>query len=150
MKVILLSDLRHLGQRGEVVEVKPGFARNFLLPQGLALEATPGNLKRFEQQRKKIDARHDARSATRRRRSARRSPSLSIDHPEAGRRDRHALRLGDRRRHRRGAGRPRASTVDRRRIDLEGGIKTLGDHAVRVDLHPEVIAEVTVAVVAEE
>ncbi len=40
-------------------------------------------------------------------------------------------------------------TVDRRRIDLEGGIKTLGDHSVRVELHPEVIAEVTVSVVPE-
>jgi large subunit ribosomal protein L9 len=41
-------------------------------------------------------------------------------------------------------------TVDRRRIDLEGGIKTLGDHPVRVDLHSEVTAEITVSVVAEE
>ena len=48
MKVILMSDLRHRGRRGQVVEVKPGFARNFLLPQGLALAASPGNIKRFE------------------------------------------------------------------------------------------------------
>jgi len=41
-------------------------------------------------------------------------------------------------------------TVDRRRLDLEGGIKTLGDHSVRVELHPEVVAEVTVAVVRAE
>ena len=41
-------------------------------------------------------------------------------------------------------------TVDRRRLDLEGGIKTLGDHPVRIELHPEVVAEVTVKVVAEE
>ena len=60
MKVILMSDLRHRGKRGEVVEVKPGYARNFLLPQRLALAATPGNKEYFEQQRKKIDARHDA------------------------------------------------------------------------------------------
>src|SRR4029077_4800459 len=58
MKVILFSDQRHLGRRGEVVEVKPGYGRNFLMPQGIALEATPGNLKVFEQQRAKIDARH--------------------------------------------------------------------------------------------
>lgn len=60
MKVILMSDLRHRGRRGQVVEVKPGFARNFLLPQGLALLASPGNIKRFEHEKKKIDARHDA------------------------------------------------------------------------------------------
>src|ERR687889_263013 len=50
------TDQRHLGRRGETVEVKPGYGRNFLLPQGVALEATPGNQKLFEQQRKKIDA----------------------------------------------------------------------------------------------
>jgi large subunit ribosomal protein L9 len=60
MKVILMSDLRHRGRRGQVVEVKPGFARNFLLPHGLALLASPGNIKRFEHEKKKIDAWHDA------------------------------------------------------------------------------------------
>ena len=63
MKVILLSDLRHQGRRGEVIEVRPGFARNYLLPQGLAMLATPGNMKRFEQERKKIDLRHAAERA---------------------------------------------------------------------------------------
>ena len=58
MRVILMRDVRHTGHRGEVVDVKPGFARNFLFPNGAALEATPGNVKLFEQQRKKIDAHH--------------------------------------------------------------------------------------------
>ena len=56
MKVILLSDQRHLGKRGETVEVKPGFGRNYLVPQGLALEYTPANQKLFEQRRAKIEA----------------------------------------------------------------------------------------------
>ena len=60
MKVILMSDLRHRGRRGQVVEVKPGFARNYLLPHGLALLASPGNITRFEPEKKKIDARLDA------------------------------------------------------------------------------------------
>ena len=47
MKVILLSDQRTLGKRGETVEVKPGYGRNYLLPQGIALEATPSNVKLF-------------------------------------------------------------------------------------------------------
>ena len=58
MDVILLKDQRHLGTRGEVVKVKPGFARNYLLPQGIALEATPGNLKYFEQIKTKVDLEH--------------------------------------------------------------------------------------------
>ena len=58
MRVILMQDVLHTGKRGEVIDVKPGHARNYLIPQGLALLATPGNLKYFEQQRSKIDARH--------------------------------------------------------------------------------------------
>ena len=58
MRVILLSDQRHLGKRGEVVDVKPGFGRNYLVPQGMALEASHANMKYFEQQRGKIDAQH--------------------------------------------------------------------------------------------
>ena len=51
MRVILLSDQRHLGKRGEVVDVKPGHGRNYLLPQGLALAANDANIKYFEHQR---------------------------------------------------------------------------------------------------
>ena len=148
MKVILLGDQRHLGKRGEVVEVKPGYGRNYLLPQGLALEATHANVVYFEQQRGKIDAQH----------AQERAAAQSV-----------ASRLGDVRLEvpkRVGEtetlyGSVTASdvaellaakgfTVDRRRIDLEGGIKTLGEHQVRIELHPEVVAEVTVNVVKEE
>jgi len=148
MKVILMSDVRHRGKRGEVVEVKPGFARNFLLPQGLALPATVGNIKYFEQQRKKIDARHDserdaaskaagelsgARVTIRKRVGETQTLYGSVTAGEIA----HALEA-------------QGFTVDRRRIDLAGGIKTLGEHPVRVELHPEVVAEVTVVVEPEE
>src|SRR5919106_3582809 len=53
MKVILIEEIRGLGTRGDVVSVKDGYARNFLLPKNLAREATPGNLKSIEQERKK-------------------------------------------------------------------------------------------------
>lgn len=148
MKVILLSDQRHLGRRGETVEVKPGYGRNFLLPQGLALEATPGNQKLFEQRRKKIDAAH----------AKERDAAKSIADQLAGLQITIPKRVGE-------TGTLYGSVtagdvaealeakgykVDRRRIDLEGGIKTLGDHPVRVDLHSEVTAEITVSVVPEE
>jgi len=148
LKVILLSDQRHLGKRGETVEVKPGFGRNYLLPQGFAMEATAGNQKLFEQRRSKIEAAHakerDAAEAVKAK-----LEGLRIEIPKrVGERDTlygsvtagdiaHALEA-------------KGFVVDRRRIDLEGGIKTLGDHVVRVDLHPEVLAEVTVAVTREE
>ncbi|HWM89966.1 MAG TPA: 50S ribosomal protein L9 [Thermoanaerobaculia bacterium] len=148
MKVILLTDQRNLGKRGETVEVKPGYGRNFLLPQGIALEATSGNQKLFEQQRKKIDVAH-AKERDAAQDFANRLAGLQITIPK---------RVGE-------TGtlygsvtagdvaevlETKGFTIDRRRIDLEGGIKTLGDHPVRVELHSEVTAEITVSVVPEE
>ena len=148
MKVILLSDQRHVGKRGEVIEVKPGFGRNYLVPHGLALEATPANLKLFEQQRAKIDARH----------AKEREGAEAIAAKMAGLRLEIPKRVGE-------TGTLYGSVtagevaemlalkgfeVDRRRIDLAGGIKSLGDHPVRVELHSEVVAEVTVSVVSAE
>jgi large subunit ribosomal protein L9 len=148
VKVILLNDQRHLGKRGEIVEVKPGYGRNYLLPQGLAMEASPGNVKVFEQQRAKIDARH----------AKERAEAQAIADKMAGLRLEIPKRVGETETLYGSvtAGdiadvlEKKGFTVDRRRIDLEGGIKTLGDHPVRVELHPEVIAEVTVSVVREE
>jgi len=148
VKVILLSDQRHLGKRGETVEVKPGYGRNYLLPQGFALEATPSNHKLFEQQRKKIDARH-AKERDAAQEFANSLAGLQVTIPKRvgetgtlyG-----SVTAGDIAE----ALEAKGVTVDRRRIDLEGGIKTLGDHPVRIDLHSEVLAEITVSVVAAE
>ena len=150
MEVILLEDVRRLGQRGEIVRVKPGFARNYLLPKGSALEATKGNKAYFEQQRKKIDARH----------SKKRAEAAEIAAAIAELNVKIAKRVGEKETlygsvttaevaeqlNRTGI------TVDKRRIDLGGvaGLKTLGEHKVAVDLHPEVVAELIVTVEAEE
>ena len=71
MEVILLERIERLGKMGDVVKVKPGFARNYLLPQKKALRATPDNLKYFESQRAQLEAvnlahRSDAESAAKR------------------------------------------------------------------------------------
>jgi len=148
VRVILLSDQRHLGRRGEVVEVKPGHGRNYLVPQGLALEATPANLKFFEHQRAKIDARH-AKERDAAQEIANRMKDLRLEvRKRVGETDTlyGSVTAGDVAELLEAKG----FTVDRRRIDLEGGIKTLGDHPVRVELHPEVVAEVNVTVVREE
>ena len=147
MKVILLSDLRHTGRRGDVLVVKPGYARNYLLPRKLAAPATVGNLKGFQQQRKKIDAAH----------AAQREAALEIAAQIEGTRVRIKKRASESETLY-GSVTPaevvealsrKGLSVDRRDIDLSGGIKTLGDHAVRIDLHPEVVAEITVTVEAE-
>jgi large subunit ribosomal protein L9 len=147
VQVILLSDQRHLGKRGEVVDVKAGHARNYLLPQGLALEATKGNTRLFEQQRAKIDARHNQeREAAQG--VANQMNGLTLTIPKrVGETETlyGSVTAGDVAE----ALEKKGFTVDRRRLDLEGGIKKLGEHKVRVELHPEVIAEITVSVVPE-
>lgn len=148
MKVILLSDQRSLGRRGEEVTVKPGYARNYLFPQGLALAATKANRAYFEEQRTKIDARHSReREAAEEIAKQLSEVSLTI-----------AKRVGE-------SGTLYGSvtpaaiadaleeqgvTVDRRRLEVEGGIKSVGEHKVTVDLHPEVMGEITVHVVPAE
>jgi large subunit ribosomal protein L9 len=148
MRVILMQDVLHAGKRGEIVNVKPGYARNYLIPKRLALVATPGNQKVFEQQRGKIDVRHAKEQeaaqeiatsiASLRLRIAKRVSEAETLYGSVTASEVNELLL------------EKGVTVDKRRIDLEGGIKTLGDHQVRIELHPEVIAEVTVTVEAEE
>ncbi len=120
MKVILLSDQRHLGKRGETVEVKPGFGRNYLLPQGIALEFTPANQKLFEHKRAKIDASHakerDAAEAIKAR-----LEGLRIEIPKrVGEKDTlyGSVTAGDVA----AALEAKGVVVDRRRLDLGGGI----------------------------
>ena len=147
MKVILLSDLRHTGRRGEIVEVKPGFARNYLMPKGLAALATDANQKWFEQQRTKIEARLEQE------REAAAADAAKIDGTRVSIAKRASetetlygsvtpVEIAE-------ALAAKGIEVDRKVLDLAGGIKTLGEHTVRVDLHPEVTAEIVVEVVSE-
>lgn len=148
MEILLMQDRRELGRRGQIVKVKPGYARNYLIPQGIGLPATEASRRYFEEQRKKIDAQHlRGREAAAQIAADLAALTVTI-----------AKRVGE------GQtlyGSVTASEiaaalatqgiqVDRRRIDVEGGIKTVGDHPVRIDLHPEVVAELTVRVVPEE
>jgi large subunit ribosomal protein L9 len=148
MRVILLNDLSQKGRRGQEVDVKPGFARNYLLPQGQAVEATDANRKWFESQRKKIDAR-----VAQEREDAVRSAGVL-----AGTRIEIHKRVGE-------TGTLYGSVtaheiadalaaknieIDRRKIDLGAGIKAIGDHRVPIHLHPDVSAELLVTVLPEE
>jgi large subunit ribosomal protein L9 len=149
VRVILLNDQRHLGKRGEIVDVKPGYGRNFLLPQGLALEATEGNIKIFQQQRAKIDARV-AKEREAAQEIANKLAGLQIVIPKrVGETETlyGSVTTSDIAE----ALEAKGFTVDRRRIDIGGaGIKTLGDHVAHVELHSDVVADVTVSVVREE
>lgn len=148
MNVILLKDRRALGKRGEVVSVKPGFARNFLLPQGLALEATPANVKVFEQRRVRIEA-EAAQEAEVARAVAAQLEGLRLTvHKRAS--DAETLYGSVTATEIAEALEAKGVDVDKRRIDLEGGIKTIGDHHVMIHLHSDVSAEIVVTVLPEE
>jgi large subunit ribosomal protein L9 len=138
MKVILADDIRGLGHRGDTVTVKPGFARNYLFPNGFAYEATAANLRRLTEERKKYDVRTNQERAVAEE-IARRMDGLTVVIPKkAGEGDvlygsvtpsEIADALAER-----GIG------VDRRRIEVAEPIKRLGEHTVHVRLHREVVA----------
>ena len=148
MRVILLQDVRHQGKRGTIIDVKPGYARNFLMPQGFALVASDGNVKYFEQLRKKIDAKHlkaeeEAEGAAQGINGIVVTVKKRVDENGTLYGSVTATEVAE-------GLEAQGVEIDRRRIDLEGGIKSLGDHPVRVEFHAEVTAEFTVRVEVEE
>ena len=147
MKLILRADVENLGSLGDVVEVKPGYGRNYLLPQGLAMVASPANLKVFEQERNKLQARMDALRAEARGLAARLEALKVVIPMHVGENDKlygsvTSTIIGD-------AIAGQGLEVDRRRILMDAPIRTLGEHPVRVRLHADVIAVVPVQVVSD-
>ncbi len=147
MKLILRADVENLGNLGDVVEVKPGYGRNYLLPQGLAMVASPANLKVFEQERNKLQARMDALRAEARGLAARLEALKVVIPMHVGENDKlygsvTSTIIGD-------AIAEQGLEVDRRRILMDAPIRTLGEHPVRVRLHADVIAVVPVQVVSD-
>ncbi len=149
-KVILRETIEKLGDEGEVVSVRPGYARNYLLPHGFAYEATEGNLQRLEEERRRKAevARRDLLEA-KRRAAALEAISMTF-HARAGEESKLfgsitasdiAERLSEQ---------GLDFDVDRRDIDLEEPIKSLGVYSVPVKLHAEVRPEIKVWVVKEE
>ena len=147
MKLILRADVENLSSLGDVVEVKAGYGRNFLLPQGLAMVASPSNLKSFEQERKKLQARMDAVRADAQALQARLEALEVVIPMHVGDNDKlygsvTTTIIGD-------ALAALGVEVDRRRILMDAPIRTLGEHPVRVRLHANVIALVPVKVISD-
>jgi large subunit ribosomal protein L9 len=148
MQVILLERIGRLGQMGDVVTVKDGFARNFLLPQGKALRATEANRKRFERDKAQLEAR-DLELKT---------EAAAVSGKLNGKRFIVIRQAGD-------SGQLYGSvstrdiaaviteggfSIERRQVLLDRPIKTLGVHELRIALHPEVVPHVTVNVARSE
>jgi large subunit ribosomal protein L9 len=147
MELILREDVKSLGKAGELVRVRPGYARNFLLPRGLAYEATEGNKKRIAGETRARAARQATEKAEAEAAAARLGGITLTLGGKAGEEGRlfgsvTAQDIADALAR---AGHP----VDRRRIELEHPIKTLGPHTVAVRLHPDVHAEVRLTVIPE-
>jgi large subunit ribosomal protein L9 len=147
IEVILREDIKTLGQAGEMVRVKPGYARNYLLPQGLAYEATEGNKKRIAAETRVRTARNQAERSEAEKAAATLSEVALTLTGKAGEEGKlfgsiTSQDIAD-------ALARQGHTIDRRRIELEHPIKTTGTHTVTVRLHPEVHADVRVSVIAE-
>jgi large subunit ribosomal protein L9 len=145
--VILREDVKSLGQAGELVRVKPGYARNYLLPHGLAYEATEGNKKRIAAEGKARTNRNAAERGEAERFAATLG-ALSVT--LAGKAGEEGKLFGSITAQDISEGLARLGhDVDKRRIELEHPIKTLGHHTVGIRLPHEVRAEVRLAVIAE-
>jgi len=147
MELILREDVKSLGKAGELVRVKPGYARNFLLPRGLAYEATEGNKKRIAGETRARMTRQASEKAAAEAVAAQLGALTLTLRGKAGEEGKlfGSITPQDIAAALESAG----HAVDRRRIELEQPIKTLGAHSVAIRLHPEVHAEVRLTVVPE-
>ncbi|MFC0282947.1 50S ribosomal protein L9 [Camelimonas abortus] len=144
MQVILLERIAKLGQMGDTVRVKDGFARNYLLPQGKALRATKANLARFEEQRAQLEARNLERRAEAEKVAESLNGQTFVIIRQAGET---GVLYGS------VSTRDIAETVTaggfsvaRQQVALNAPLKTLGLHEVTIRLHPEVEVTVTINV----
>jgi len=147
MEIILRQAVENLGKPGDVVKVKPGYARNYLLPRGLAYEATPGNLKRIQQERDRLEAAESARRDTAQG-LAEKFEQVSLTF---------SARVGE-------EGKLFGSVtaadiaqqleaqgfhVEKRQIDLHEPIKALGVYRIPIRLHADVKPEIRVWVIKQ-
>lgn len=149
MQVILLDKIAHLGQVGDQVNVKSGFARNYLIPQGKAVMATKANVEHFEARRAELEAKAAANLAAAQERAARLVALGSVTI---------VSKAGDEGRlfgsitTRDVADAVTAAGVEIAKSEVRlstGPIRTLGEHEVKFQLHGEVFANLNVIVVAE-
>jgi len=150
MKVILLERVAKLGQMGDVVDVKPGYARNFLLPQGKGLSASAANIANFETQKAQLEARNLETKAEAEALGEKLAGQQFVVIRSAS--DAGALYGSVTPRDAADAATAEGFSVDKKQIALIHPIKDLGLHAVAVNLHPEVTVEIemNVARSAEE
>lgn len=148
VQVVLQDDVEHLGRCGELVRVKPGYARNYLLPRGLAAVATRGNVAQIEHQKKLALKRAAKLSASAQQRAAE-LEAVSVEvSAQAGANGKLFGSVGTR--DIAAALEAKGVEIDRKKIKLAEPIKELGEHEVSVKLGYDVSATIKVSVVAAE
>ncbi|MER5620821.1 50S ribosomal protein L9 [Streptosporangium sp. NPDC002544] len=147
MKLILTSEVTGLGAPGDIVEVKDGYGRNYLLPRGFAILWTRGGEKQISSIKKARDAREIRDLGTAKEVAGQLQALKVVLKTKAGESGRlfGSITTGDVAEAVKAAGGP---VLDRRRIEIASAIKSLGSHRVSVKLHPEVSASLDVEVVA--
>jgi len=147
MKVILRQDYDTLGKLGEIVDVKPGFARNYLIPKNFAMQATPQNLKTLEQQKtreaaKQLKDMKEAEAFAEKLKSVSLTATVAVGEEDkvfGAVTSQNIAELLSAAGH----------DIDRRKIQLDEPLKALGVYDVPIKLHPEVVATIKVWVVKE-
>lgn len=147
MEIILREDVQHLGKAGEVVKVKDGYARNFLLPKGLAYPATDANKKKITYEAQRIARQRDAERTAAESEAGRLATVELTFAVKVGEEDRlyGSVTASDIQRRLEEQG----IHVDKRKIELPEPLRSLGDFRVGVRIHPDVRPEIAVHVVKE-
>ncbi len=150
VNVILREDVPKLGEAGEVVSVKPGYARNYLLPQNLAYEATDDAIQRLERERERAEQRARKEYLEARRRASQLEEIQLTFHARAGDESKLFGSIGTADIADRLNEQDLDFEIDRKQVDLAEPIKELGVYNVAIQLHREVRPEVKVWVIKEE
>jgi large subunit ribosomal protein L9 len=148
MQVILMEKVGHLGNLGDVVKVKDGFARNYLIPHGKAKRATPDNLKAFEARRAELETAHAKALAEAQERGAKVegltvqiSQKAGVDGRLFGSVTNYDIVE---------ALRAQGVEIERRQVRMpQGPLKQVGDFPIEIELHTDVVSTITVSVLGE-
>ena len=144
MKVLLKADVPKIGKKGELLEVKEGYARNFLFPNGLAVEASGGTMKQYEEgkkadERRKVKEKEEAEALA----AKIKGTTITLRH-KAGEEGRlfgsiTSAEVAE-------ALKGKGLEIDKKKIHLDDPIRLVGHHDVKIKLHPEVIASLPLEV----
>ncbi len=149
MKVILNKDVKGTGKKGSVINVAEGYARNYLIPKGIAVEATTANIENLQRKQAALE-KQKAEEVQQAKDLCAKLNKIALTIPvktgEGGRLfgSINSKDIGD------ALEKEQHINIDKRKIELKNPIKSLGDYQVSIKLHPEVVANIDVKVVAAE